>query len=1141
MKSYMTNLMLTRKSILRMAMLLGSILTLSYGDVQASHIVGGDLTYRCLGGNQYEIRLTMRRDCLLGDPDAFFDNPASVAFFDGATNVLLSSIGFNGQLLMPYMANDTLDHIEISDCSVISGLVCVHQTTYIDTIFLPFRPTGYIMAYQRCCRNMSITNVLDPDDTGMTLVAELSALAQTECNSSPQFGDYPPIYTCVNKEISYDHSAFDVEGDSLVYSLCTPYAGATRAHPKPQPPSAPPYDLITYRPPYNLSNLMGGVPLQIDPMTGLITGTPNTIGQFVIGICVTSYRNGVMTGTTRRDFQYNVRMCRDVPIPAFSAPSLNCENLTVVFDNQSQLADEYLWIFDFGNPNSATSTEFEPTYTYSQGGCYDVALIVNVVEGNERFCPDTIIHQVCVFESQVDAEFEFDVSSCTEDIVVDITDMSNDPDPNHDVITWGWVLTVDSNVFLSADTNPQFSFPIDGSATVLVALQVTSSNGCTATQVHSFPVNQINIPIDPNSGHLCSGDSTGLLLGADDNFTYIWDPLTDLFFPGGDTSDPIAHPTTSVVYSVTATDGLCEVTATIPVEVQQLPVLDFSYSTDCKSLEVTFNNNSTGLDSLIWDFGTGATSNMENPTYVFPDSGIYTVTLSSLDGCPISLSQEVTANAIESSVGDAVTNCFLDSIALNPGFVTGYIYVWSDGLGEIDNPYVSVTDDKTFYVTISSPGLPGCEIVDSVRVLVPDDFTVSAGPDTTRCDFADIVLTATSNGNVDFVWTDGENNILSTEANVIVNAIETDTFYVTATDTLGCSKSDAIIVIRQPANFMVDAGPDTSYCDIQTITLVGTSNIPGVTFEWVSVTTGDTIADNAMVEVTPGTHSCFQLIGTETVSGCQVAELVCLTPTFFDLEISGDQSICLDEVVNIVVSDNSQPQQVLSYVWSPSELIDSLINNNSVAIVSPSETTTYTVTVTNDSLGCTAILSSEVVVNLFDPFTVVITATPPEIILTEPALLTVNQPAHFGYVWSASNGDSIPGVFNPTVFPTDNPTTYTVTVTNEEGCTQVASITVGVKDPLCNEEDIFLPNAFTPNDDGKNDILYVRSNFVSSLELNIYNRWGQKVFTTTDINIGWDGTFNGKRLPPDVYGYYMEIGCPNQKTYFEKGNITLLE
>src|SRR5688572_24615218 len=355
MKSNMTQIMLSGKSLLRFAFILSSLFFFSSQDAKASHIVGGDLTYRCIGNNLYEIRLTIRRDCFFGDTLAYFDDPASVGFFDGVTNQLLSFIGVSGQLRLNYNADDTLNEILVSDCSVISGDVCVHTTQYVDTIFLPFRASGYTMAYQRCCRNETLNNITNPDATGMTLVAELSGFAQQACNSSPQFGPYPPIYTCVNKEINFNHSAFDIEGDSLVYSLCTPFAGGTQSANRPQPPPSPPYPLVVFQPPYSLGNLMGGVPIAIDPNTGVLTGAPNTVGQFVIGICVTAYQNGVMTGTTRRDFQYNVRMCRDVPVANFSAPQLNCEDLTVVFDNQSILSDEFLWIFDYGNPLSDTS------------------------------------------------------------------------------------------------------------------------------------------------------------------------------------------------------------------------------------------------------------------------------------------------------------------------------------------------------------------------------------------------------------------------------------------------------------------------------------------------------------------------------------------------------------------------------------------------------------------------------------------------------------------------------------------------------------------------------------------------------------------------------------------------------------------
>ena len=246
MKPDMTHLMFNGKNILRFGFMLCSFLLLSWQEAGATHIVGGNLTYRCIGPNQfgvneYEIRLTVRRDCLLGAEDAPFDNPASVGFFDAVTLQRVTIVGFDGELKMHLNNNDTLNEILVSDCSVISGDVCVHTTTYVDTIQLPYLANGYLMAYQRCCRNMSITNLLNPDDTGMTLVAELSSFAQTECNSSPQFNAFPPIYVCVNKEIEFNSFATDAENDSLVYSLCVPNAGGDKINNMIQPPPPPPY------------------------------------------------------------------------------------------------------------------------------------------------------------------------------------------------------------------------------------------------------------------------------------------------------------------------------------------------------------------------------------------------------------------------------------------------------------------------------------------------------------------------------------------------------------------------------------------------------------------------------------------------------------------------------------------------------------------------------------------------------------------------------------------------------------------------------------------------------------------------------------------------------------------------------------
>lgn len=354
----------------------------------ATHIVGGEMSYRCLGGFEYEISLNVYRDCFYGAANAEFDHPASIGIFDRTINT------FRGELRIGFIEDDTLDAVLSHECLFFPEDVCVHTTNYKDTVTLQPSSVGYKFVYQRCCRNQTINNIIAPEETGATYSIDLTPEAMAECNTSPVFNAWPPIFICVNNPIYFDHSASDEEGDSLVYKLCTPFDGATSDFPRPQPPNFPPYDTVVYQMNFGLENLLGGggtlhQPLTIHPKTGILTGFPTVQGQYVVGVCVEEYRNDALISETRRDFQYNIGQCEEVVADFISSDEPECDGLTLEFTNMSHHAEDFIWYFDYPN-TSMMSTDEHPMFTYSEGGQYEIALIASPNSN----CVDTLLEMI---------------------------------------------------------------------------------------------------------------------------------------------------------------------------------------------------------------------------------------------------------------------------------------------------------------------------------------------------------------------------------------------------------------------------------------------------------------------------------------------------------------------------------------------------------------------------------------------------------------------------------------------------------------------------------------------------------------------------------------------------------------------------
>ncbi len=267
------------------------------------------------------------------------------------------------------------------------------------------------------------------------------------------------------------------------------------------------------------------------------------------------------------------------------------------------------------------------------------------------------------------------------------------------------------------------------------------------------------------------------------------------------------------------------------------------------------------------------------------------------------------------------------------------------------------------------------------------------------------------------------------------------------------------------------------------------------------------------------------------LNGCEVIDSITVDIVSFQTEILGDFTACAGDELSLFVLD---PNDNIEYSWSPATAVLEGQGTPNI-LVTVNETTVFSVVGLTPE-GCSATDEVTVEVSALESATVQLAASATAILSGQQVTLTA-QPAGFNYNWQPI--ELIDGAGNVVTSRPLESTTYIVTIFDGE-CSQDASVRVSVVDFVCGPPSIYVPNAFTPNKDGKNERLFVRGVNVSRLDFKIYNRWGELVFETDDIDRGWDGTYNEKEVDPAVYVYYLEADCGGGGTYIEKGNITVL-
>ena len=239
----------------------------------------------------------------------------------------------------------------------------------------------------------------------------------------------------------------------------------------------------------------------------------------------------------------------------------------------------------------------------------------------------------------------------------------------------------------------------------------------------------------------------------------------------------------------------------------------------------------------------------------------------------------------------------------------------------------------------------------------------------------------------------------------------------------------------------------------------------------------------------------------------------------------------------ILTAYNLLSDDSLSYNWSPE--LDILSGQGSQQVqVAPLSASYYTLTAQNQ-LGCIATQTAYVAIST-GPVNVDITADKDSFYVGDIIQLNTNFQADYSYLWQEDSTLNNLTIFNPLASPVSN-TSYFLTVVDSNGCISKDSISLILLESICQEPNIFIANAFSPDKDGYNDKIFIQGTGITELYFVIYNRWGEQVFETRALQHGWDGSYKGKACSPDVYGYYVQCRCLDGRTYFKKGNITLLK
>ena len=1091
----------------------------------ATHLIGGEITYSCLGANQYEIQVSIYIDCgETNTNNTGFDSDAIITIYDGNNN-------FFNEYEINLSSQEEVEDEFTSECVTLPDGVCIEKGTYSFTVNLPNNSSGYQIVYQRCCRNEQVINIDNPGDFGSSLVAYIPPSSDVECNNSPEFTSYPPLALCLGSDIEVNQSASDLDSDDLVYSFVAPYHGSSDDDPTEVYP--PPYFQVPWDDGYSDNNPIGSNPvISIDSQTGLITGTPNQEGFYVVGIKVEEYRDGVYLGEIIRDFRFLVVDC-EIATSSIPIADIYCDGLQVDFENESENAFDYLWDFgDSQNPVSSSSA-FEPTYTYPDSGSYEVSLIANP----GTFCADTASVEFSLYPDLFPS-FETPETNCDEDALYDFVGSGVIP-PS---ATFTWDFGENAAVQFSNELSPSgINFNSPGVQEVTFSVSYLECEESFTSNLITAATDIISIQASANE--FCEPDEVAFTLNTttpSTQLTYDWNL-------GNGSSSTAQNPivqyqpgtydvSLAVVNELTGCESSIEEMEFVTVFPQPVSFFEASQTSGCEPLTVYFDNLSSDANQYSWLIDGAEISTDTDFLNTFTE-GTYEVTLQAISDidCAVddsfSMQIEIYSSDLFSIETSANELCAPDMVSFTSNIVvpaSQLVFNWDFGNGltsDAQNPSIQF-QPGTYDVSLAVVNiLTGCESeleeLDWVTVYAQPEASIEVS-ETSGCAPLNLTFSNTSSNANQFNWFVNSIPVSSTNDFSYNFSEGTYTVMLQATSDVECAIDDSeSIQIQSLPEVVADFDVDYS-CNQDMEVQIQNNSENASSLSW---SFGDGVISNADVFSHSYTNEGDYVIEllAENPLTCNLLDFETVAITVapppdvsFELVPTEDCEEGFVQFENTTLL--SAYDDVTSWAWDFGNGTSSSAFETSYTFAQEG---VYTVelNVLTES-GCEASYSDNISIDFFVPisqFSYSIDTC------TNHVMFFNESESADNYFWDFGNGLSSEEE-NPIIELNPGNSMFVTLTASNELCSNSSSVVINFSLETI-YDNIIIPNVFSPNGDYKNDVLLISGiKECQSALLRIYNRWGDEVYYSLDPYVNpWNGFSNSEAALEGVYFYVLEM------------------